>query len=179
MARLCSIDASTTSLAYAIFDGQRLERYGKITFAGNGIYEKISEINGLIVKEFELDWIKVAIMERAVFMNSPKTMSELSMVQGAIMAGLSSAKIEACLGVPPITWQNFIGNKALSKEEKFKVRKEHPGKSESWYKSFERDLRKQRTIGFVNVNYDLEINDHDIADAIAIGHYAIYGMKDR
>lgn len=173
MARLCSIDASTNSLAYAIFDGKKLDRYGKIQFAGKTIYEKISEINSLIVAEFEGDWINVAVMERAVFMNSPKTMSELSMVQGAIMAGLSSAKIEKCLGVPPITWQNGIGNKALTKAEKLDVRKQHPGKSDSWYKTHERELRKQRTIKFVNVNYDLEIEDNDIADAIGIGHYIL------
>lgn len=171
--RICSIDASTNSLAYAIFDNKNLERYGKITFSGKTIYEKISEINALIVAEFELDWINIAIMERAVFMNSPKTMSELSMVQGAIMAGLSSAKIERCLGVPPITWQNEIGNKALTKAEKLEIRKEYPDKSASWYKAHERELRKQRTIRFININYDLSIEDNDIADAIGIGHYAI------
>jgi len=174
MARLCSIDASTNNLAYAIFDGEDLERYGKISFGGQTIYEKISNINNLILGEFEHDWIHTAVMERAVFMNSPKTMSELSMVQGAIMAGLSSAKIKNCLGVPPITWQNGIGNKALTKSEKLEIRKEYPDKSASWYKNYEREFRKQRTIKFVNINYDVSIDDNDIADAIAIGHYIIH-----
>lgn len=110
-------------------------------------------------------------------MNSPKTMSELSMVQGAIMAGLFNVEVGRCLGVPPITWQNFIGNKALSKMEKISIRKENPGKSDSWYKSHERDFRKLRTINFVNINYDLKITDNDIADAIAIGHYSIYNKE--
>jgi Holliday junction resolvasome RuvABC endonuclease subunit len=173
MAKICSIDASTNSLAYAIFDDMDLKRYGKIEFSGKTIYEKISEINNLITAEFRNEPIDVAIMERAVFMNSPKTMSELSMVQGAIMAGLSAVSIPKCLGVPPITWQTGIGNKALSKKEKLDIRESHPGKSESWYKTHEREIRKQRTIRFVDINYDVKTSDNDIADAIGIGHYIL------
>lgn len=175
--RFCSIDASTNNLAYAIFDGDELLSYGKIDFSGSTIYEKISTVSKAIRDNLELQGIEVAIMERAVFMNSPKTMSELSMVQGAIMAGLFSVGVGRCLGVPPITWQNFIGNKALSKTEKVSIRKENPGKSDSWYKLHERNFRKLRTINFVNINYDLEISDNDIADAIAIGHYSIYNKE--
>ena len=53
------------------------------------------------------------------------------------------------------------------------MRKLNPNKSESWYKQNEREVRKQKTINFVNINYDLEINDNDIADAIGIGHYSL------
>lgn len=174
MARLCSIDASTNSLAYAIFDGTSLESYGKVTFPGLSTFEKISTVSEKVVGELVTKNIKVAIMERAVFMNSPKTMSELSMVQGAIMAALYSAGVRKCFGVPPITWQNAIGNKALTKAEKLDVRKQYPDKTNSWYKNHEREFRKQRTIRFVNINYDLNIDDNDIADAIAIGHYMIH-----
>lgn len=174
MTKLCSIDASTNSLAYAIFDGPILESYGKIKFAGATTFEKISTVSERVVGELTVKKVKVAIMERAVFMNSPKTMSELSMVQGAIMAALYAAGVRKCLGVPPITWQNAIGNKALTKAEKLDIRKQHPGKTDSWYKSHEREFRKQRTIKFVNINYDLNIDDNDIADAIAIGHYMIH-----
>jgi hypothetical protein len=47
------------------------------------------------------------------------------------------------------------------------------GKSESWYKTYERNLRKERTIRFVNTIYDKNISDNDVADACAIGHWAI------
>jgi hypothetical protein len=75
--------------------------------------------------------------------------------------------------VAPITWQNFIGNKKLTNEERFKIRQEQPGKSDSWYKNYERQVRKNKTIRYISVQYDRMVGDNDIADAIAIGHYAI------
>ena len=75
--------------------------------------------------------------------------------------------------VAPITWQNYIGNKKLSKEEKLVIRNENPGKSESWLKTYERNFRKERTIKLIDINYDKVVTDNDIADAIGIGHYAI------
>ena len=99
------------------------------------------------------------------------------MMQGAIMTLLASAGVGNCFFVPPITWQNFIGNKALTKEEKLKIRNENPDRSSSWYKTFERNYRKLRTIRFVNINYDLDIDDNDMADAIGIGHYVINNVE--
>jgi hypothetical protein len=106
-------------------------------------------------------------------MNSPKTAADLALVQGAILgaAGQSGTKI---IGkVSPITWQNFIGNKKISKEEQLLIRSQIPGKSESYYKAHERMLRKERTINFININYDKNIDDNDVADACGIGHWAI------
>ena len=37
----------------------------------------------------------------------------------------------------------------------------------------QRDFRKQKTVSFVNINYDKSISDYDVADAVGIGHYAI------
>jgi hypothetical protein len=53
------------------------------------------------------------------------------------------------------------------------LRTSSPGKSDSWYKSKEREIRKEKTISFVNTYYDKNISDNDIADAVGIGHYAI------
>jgi uncharacterized membrane protein len=75
--------------------------------------------------------------------------------------------------VSPITWQNYIGNKKISKDEQLYIRSQHPGKSVSWYKTYERNLRKERTIRFVNTIYDRNITDNDVADACGIGHWAI------
>lgn len=173
----CSIDASTTSMAYALFKHGSLETYGKIKFSGSNVYDKIKDAIEKVFVIFDPLEIDFMVIESAVFMNSPKTMSELSMVQGSIMTLLASAGIGSCFTVPPITWQNFIGNKALTKEEKLKIRKEHPDKTASWYKAFERNYRKERTISFVNINYDLNIDDNDIADAIGIGHYVISNVE--
>jgi Holliday junction resolvasome RuvABC endonuclease subunit len=171
--RIVSIDASTNNIAYAIFEGDNLVRSGKAQFVGTDVFKKISsavQIVNEVVREMNVDAL---VIERAVFINSPKTMSELSMVQGAIIAGASLAGVKIFKGTNPVAWQSFIGNKVLTKAEKLEIVSRYPGKSKSYYKAAERDLRKQRTINFVNINYDLSIDDNDIADAIGIGHYSL------
>jgi hypothetical protein len=117
--------------------------------------------------------VDAIVIEHTVFMNSPKTAADLALVQGALLGAAGQSGIRTVGKVSPITWQNFIGNKKISKDEKLYIRSQSPGKSESWYKTFERDLRKQRTINFINIQYDKTITDNDVADACGIGHWAI------
>jgi hypothetical protein len=58
---------------------------------------------------------------------------------------------------------------------------EFPGKSKNWYQNKSREIRKQRTINFVNTYYDKNLADDDVADAVGIGHYAInnWGKIDK
>jgi hypothetical protein len=173
---ICAIDASTNSLAFAIFDTQQktLESIGKINFKGKDTYEKVMDA-GQKVKAF-LDvygGFEAIVIEHTVFMNSPKTAADLALVQGAILGSAGQTGTKIIGKVAPITWQNFIGNKKISKDEKLYIKSQNPGKSESWLKSFERDLRKQRTINFINIQYDRTITDNDVADACGIGHWAM------
>lgn len=173
---ICSIDASTNSLAFALFDTQQkaLGTVGKINFSGNDTYEKVMDA-GRKVKAF-FDYyggFEAIVIEHTVFMNSPKTAADLALVQGAILGAAGQSGTKVIGKVSPITWQNYIGNKKISKDEKFYIRAQNPGKSESWYKTYERDLRKQRTISFINVQYDRSIVDNDVADACGIGHWAL------
>jgi Holliday junction resolvasome RuvABC endonuclease subunit len=173
---ICAIDASTNSLAFAIFDTQQktLESVGKITFKGKDTYEKVMDA-GQKVKAF-LDMyggFEAIVIEHTVFMNSPKTAADLALVQGAILGSAGQTGTKVIGKVAPITWQNFIGNKKISKDEKLFIKAQNPGKSDSWLKTHERELRKQRTINFININYDRTITDNDIADACGIGHWAL------
>ena len=172
--RICAIDASTNSLAFATFHGGYLKECGKINFVGKDIYEKVGDAAVKTRLYFE-KYINVdaIVIEHTVFMNSPKTAADLALVQGALLGAAAMSGITTVGKVSPITWQNFIGNKKIGKDEKLFIRAQHPGKSESWYKSYERDLRKQRTINFININYDKQIDDNDVADACGIGHWAI------
>jgi Holliday junction resolvasome RuvABC endonuclease subunit len=170
---IVAIDASTSNIAYAVFKGSLLVKYGKVSFIGTNVFQKISSAVGQVHNLFKEVSVDALVIERAVFINSPKTMSELSMVQGAIIAGASLAGVKVFRGTNPVAWQSFIGNKVLTKSEKLEIINENPGKSKSYYKSAEREIRKQRTIRFVNINYDLSLSDNDIADAIGIGHYSI------
>jgi Holliday junction resolvasome RuvABC endonuclease subunit len=171
--KIVTVDASTTSIAYAVFEDKELVLNGKVEFLGKNVYEKISSAIGSVVDVIKDIAPEALVIERAIFINSPKTMSELSMVQGAILAGASLAGIKIFKGTNPIAWQTYIGNGKVTKDAKLLMRKENPERSESWYKQHEREARKQKTINFVNINYDLEITDNDIADAIGIGHYAL------
>ena len=171
---ICAIDASTNSLAFALFVGNELESIGKIYFEGNNIYEKVMDAGKKVKSFFDIyGGFEAIVIEHTVFMNSPKTAADLALVQGAILgsAGQSGTKI---IGrVSPITWQIFMGNGKISKEEQLLIRSQNPGKSDSYYKAYERMLRKERTIKFININYDRTITDNDVADACGIGHWAI------
>ena len=72
----------------------------------------------------------------------------------------------------PVSWQNWIGNKVLTKAEKEEIKKENPGHSFSWYKQKEREKRKNKTINIVNIEFMTDIDDDDVADAVAIGWYS-------
>ena len=174
--RICSIDASTNSLAFAIFDTftETLINLGKINFEGKDTYEKVMDA-GKKVKAF-LDYsggFEAIVIEHTVFMNSPKTAADLALVQGAILGAAGQSGTRIIGKVSPITWQNYIGNKKISKDEQLYIRSQNPGKSVSWYKSYERNLRKERTIKFINTIYDRNITDNDVADACGIGHWAL------
>lgn len=172
--RICAIDASTNSLAFSLFAGEDLESVGKINFEGSNTYEKVMDAGKKVKGFFDIyGGFEAIIIEHTVFMNSPKTAADLALVQGAILGAAGQTGTRVIGTVSPITWQNYIGNKKISKDEQLFIRSQHPGKSVSWYKTYERNLRKERTIRFINTIYDRTITDNDVADACGIGHWAI------
>jgi len=173
-ANICAIDASTNSLAFCMYSYKNIQEHGKILFEGNNVYEKVQDSARKTKALFEyFNLIDAIVIEHTVFMNSPKTAADLALVQGGILGGAGLAGIKIIGRVSPITWQNYLGNKKLSKEEQLQIKNNNPGKSVSWYKSYERDFRKRRTIKLLEIEYDKEINDYDVADAAGIGHWAI------
>ena len=177
---ICAIDASTNSLAFALFTtqdskfGKNLGTIGKINFQGKTNYEKVMDACAKTKAFFEYyGGFEAIVIEHTVFMNSPKTAADLALVQGALLgaAGLTGTKVIGT--VSPITWQNYLGNKRLTKEEQVAIRLKNPGKSNSWYKTYERQIRKERTIKLIDILYDRIIEDNDVADACGIGHWAI------
>jgi hypothetical protein len=169
-----AIDASTTSMAFAIFNKKELVSTGKIKFEGKTSYEKVADACSKLHAFFKMyDLVDAIVIEHTVFMNSPRTAADLALVQGAILGAAGINKIKVAGSVNPITWQSYINNKRLTTKEKQDIMLEFPDKSKAWYKSYERELRKQKTIKFVNTYYDKQIDDNDVADAVGIGHWAI------
>ena len=171
--KFCAIDASTNTLAFAIFEDKKIIACGKISFAGTTTYEKVMDAAKKTKAFFDKFNFDAIIIEHTVFMNSPKTAAQLATVQGALLGAAAMAGVKKIGSVSPMTWQNFIGNKKLTKEEKAEITKKNPGKSVSWFKNEERNIRKQRTINYININYDKQLTDDDVADACAIGHWAL------
>ncbi len=175
---ICAVDASTNSLAFAIFYKNELKSHGKINFKGNNVYEKIIDATAKTKGLFDLyNRVDAIVIEHTVFMNSPKTAADLALVQGGIIGGAGLAGINIIGRVSPITWQNYLGNKKLTKEEQLITRATNPGKSLSWYKNYERELRKKRTSKLLDIIYGKNIQDNDVADAAGIGHWAVHNWN--
>lgn len=175
-AKFVSIDASTNSLAFALFEFGDISMIGKINFEGKDAYHKsldAAKKTQAFFKHPAFINTDSLVIEHAVFMNSPKTAVELALVQGAIIGAAGLAGVSKIGKVSPITWQNYLGNKKLTKEEQLLIRSKNPGKSVSWYKTYERNFRKERTMKLIEINYDKNINDNDVADACGIGHWAL------
>lgn len=170
-----SIDANSTSIAFAIWENDQLQKVGKIVWEGKTNYEKVADASRKLYAFFSaIENIDTVVIEHTVFMNSPRTAADLAVVQGAILGAMSMAGVKNIKSINPIAWQTFIKNGRLTTPEKQVIRNENPGKSDAWYKNKEREFRKLRTISFVNQRYGRSVSDNDIADAIGIGHYAIF-----
>ena len=111
---ICAIDASTNTIAFAIFSNDKIYTTGKVAFFGHNIYEKIIDATAKTRAFFRLYEINAVVIEHTVFMNSPKTAADLAMVQGAIIGGIGLTGINQIGRVSPITWQNYLGNKKLT-----------------------------------------------------------------
>lgn len=170
--RVISIDASTNSLAFAIFHDRHLQAHGKVAFTGTDAYYKAADAATKAKLFFQSYDVDAMVIESVPFMNSPKTALQLALVQGAIVGAMRSAGVKTLMPVTAMQWQNHIGNKSLTAAEKAAIIKANPGKSTSWYKEKGRAVRKQRTIDYVNKRFSLSLADNDVTDAIGIGCYA-------
>ena len=177
MNKFISIDANSTSIAFAAWENDQLISVGKIVWQGKTNYEKINDASKKLYAFFKSYPTSTVVIEHTVFMNSPKTAADLALIQGAILGAMSMAGVKEIKSINPIAWQTFIKNGRLTTPEKQVIRNQFPGKSDAWYKNKEREFRKQRTIDFVSKRYNRDITDNDIADAIGIGHYAIFNWE--
>jgi Holliday junction resolvasome RuvABC endonuclease subunit len=169
----CAIDASTNSMAFALFVNHKLESYGKIVFSGETIYEKIGDTAQKVKGFFSIYQTQTILIEKTIFANSPLVAANLALSQGSLIGAAKLSGVENVYGVTPIAWQSFIGTRLLTQDEKNAIKKKNPEKSNSWYKTQEREKRKNKTIFTVNNEFNIDISDNDVADACGIGMYAL------
>ena len=169
----CAVDASTNSLAFAYFVDGKLEKYGKIKFIGSNIYSKLGDTVHKTMGLFNIIDTEHMIIEKTIFANSPQVAANLALSQGALIGGAQMGGIRHVYGVAPMSWQSYVGTRLLTTDEKQKIRQKNPDRSNSWYKSQEREQRKQKTIATVNNKFGINLDDNDIADACGIGMFAL------
>jgi len=168
---IIAIDASTNTLAFSYFESGKLIKYGKIKFSGSDAFYKAGDAARKCVLLFKEINAEAMVIESAIYSNSPKTAMQLSIVQGAIVSAAHIAGIRIIKSITPMQWQNYIGNRLLTKVEKAEIERKTPGKSKSWYKGKEREVRKSRTMDAVYEKFKVRIGDDDVADAIGVGWY--------
>lgn len=176
--RVLGIDASTNSVAFCLMENNQPIKWGKIEFTGADIYEKIYDAKlktHAMLKELKSDYI---VVEGAVLVRSPDAVIKLSYVYGVVIAELMSTGAKV-ITISPTAWQAHIGNKNPTKDEKLKLKLDHPGYAESWYKNKMRNIRKQRTVDYFNKKYSLSLDDFDVADAFGIAHYSNTVLTER
>lgn len=168
-----AVDSSTTSIAFAYVQDNKITKYGKMEFKGNGIYQRVSDISRKTEALFRMLPVDTLVIESSFYSKNPRTATNLAIAQGAILGAASIMGVKKMGSVVPIQWQSGINNKAFTKEQKIELMQEYPGKSKVWYQGKMRQIRKQKTIDYVNDKYHLNVDDDDVADALGIAAFVI------
>lgn len=171
--RVCGIDASTNSLAFAVFEGETPIYCGEVKFNGSTVFERLKDAKRktrLLVEAGYLRADYVAI-ESAVMVRNVQTAIDLAYVYGAIIGELMAFNPQVHK-VAPISWQSGIGNPNLKKAEKEQIQRDFPGKSKTWYQNKGREIRKQRTLDIAHEYFNIPGNSDNVGDAVGIALYA-------
>ena len=170
---VCGIDASSNSLAWAIFAHGSPVSCGEIKFNGANIFERLKDAKRktkALVKAGVLQADYVAI-ESAIMVRNVQTAIDLAYVYGAIIGELMALNPQVHK-VAPISWQSGIGNPNLKKAEKDAIQKEFPGKSKTWYANKGREIRKQRTLAIAREYFKIPNGSDNVGDAVGIAKFA-------
>ncbi len=171
--KFAGIDCSTNSIAFGVIQAGQLIDYGEEYFSGATVFERMlsaKRITEKLVESGRLD-VDVVVFEAAVMVRSTSTALKLAYVFGTCMAEIMAGGARV-IDVKPLEWQAGIGNPTLKAAEKLAIKKQHPGKSTTWYSGKGRETRKQRTMDIVNAEFGTSITSDNIGDAVGIAYYA-------
>lgn len=171
--RVIGIDASTNSLAFAVFEGDKPIKCGEIKFKGRSVFERLKDAKKktkALVDAGVLSGDYIAI-ESAIMVRNVQTAIDLAYVYGAILGelGLATKELEK---VAPISWQSGIGNPNLKAAEKAAIQAEFPGKSKTWYQNKGREIRKARTLAIAREYFTIADGSDNVGDAVGIALFA-------
>jgi Holliday junction resolvasome RuvABC endonuclease subunit len=167
--RVIGLDCSTKSLAFAVFEDGKPVACGEVTFEGSTVMDRLDDAgdkakalvdSGVLVGDY-------VALESAVFVNNIQTAIDLAYVYGAILRELMVLN-PIVTKKAPLEWQTAIGNPPLTKVEKEQIRNDTPGKSDNWYKSRGREIRKHRTLDIAKRYFDIPGDSDNVGDAVGI-----------
>lgn len=172
--RVCGLDASTNSLAFAIMEGETPIKCGEIKFKGSTPFERLKDARrkvGKLVRSGTFDGVDFIAIESAIMVRNVQVAIDLAYVYGVIIGELSDVCKELHK-VAPISWQSGIGNPNLKKPEKDAIMAEFPGKSKSWYQNKGREIRKARTLAIARNYFAIADGSDNVGDAVGIALFA-------
>ena len=169
--KVLGIDASTHSIAFCLMNEHTPVKWGEIVFEGDSVYERILDAKKKVKAiKAQLDYDFIAI-EAAVSVKSVATGLKMAYVFGTIMGELINDDT-GIIEVHPLKWQGFLGNPNFTKAQKDSVKKEFPGKSDTWYKNKVREMRKQKTMDFART-VGIDTDSNNVGDAVGIAWWAV------
>lgn len=170
--RVIGIDASTKSLAFAIFDGETPIRCGEVNFEGSSVFERLKDAKRKTKALVDAGVLKgdYVVIESAIMVRNVQVAIDLAYVYGAILGelGMGTKKLEK---VAPISWQSGIGNPNLKTHEREAIQKEFPGKSKTWYQNEGRKIRKARTLAIAREYFEIADGSDNVGDAVGLALY--------
>ena len=152
---LLTIDASTKSSGWAIFENTQLTNYGVITATSSNLYKRIDKMTieiDKLVEQYQLTDVVIEEVLPADVRNNNNVFKALIYLQGFICHTLDKHKIIPIFIVAS-HWRKICGIKTGS--------------------SIKRESLKPKDIAFVKKEYGIDVND-DIADAICIGYAVLH-----
>lgn len=157
---LLTIDASTKSSGWAIFENTQLTNYGVITATSSNLYNRIDKMTTEIdklVEQYQPNNIVIEEVLPADVRNNNNVFKALIYLQGFICHTLDKYKIIPAFIVAS-HWRRLCGIKTGS--------------------SIKRESLKPKDIAFVKKEYGIDVND-DIADAICIGYATLHEQDNK
>lgn len=168
--RVCGLDASTKSLAFAIMEGETPIQCGEIHFQGATPFERLKDARRKVralVSAGTFNGVDFVAIESAIMVRNVQVAIDLAYVYGVIIGELSDVCKELHK-VAPISWQSGIGNPNLKTAEKAKLREDFPDKSNTWYQNKGREIRKARTLAIAREYFKIEDGSDNVGDAVGI-----------
>lgn len=157
--RILALDQATHTTGYAIFDGQKLIKYGTFETTLSSDIERYSEIKNWLINMIhnwrpDIVWIEGIQFQSTSTKNGEKhsmgitVFETLARLQGILMITCYEEKIPIEI-IPTNTWRAYCNVKGRSRTD-----------------------RKRSMQLIIKEKYDISVSD-DIADAIGIGMYGV------